>query len=128
MLLTDDGRLTERLTHPRYGHEKEYSVKLAGPISDQDLHRLSSGVTLDGRRTKPAKVRRQNERIFRIVLREGRNRQIRRMLEELGHEVKSLKRVRLASLRLGNLRPGQYRRLTADERHGLLADCDLEEI
>ena len=128
LLLTDDGRLTERLTHPRYGHEKEYLVRLVEPISDQDLHRLSSGIELDGQRTRPAKVRRQDERTFRITLCEGRHRQIRRMAEALGHEVKSLKRTRLASLRLGDLKPGQYRRLTADERRGLMADCDLEEL
>ncbi|MFH2062976.1 MAG: pseudouridine synthase [bacterium] len=115
LLLTDDGELTNRLTHPRYGHEKEYLVRLAEPITDADLSRLASGIELDGRRTLAADVHRQADDQFSIVIREGRNRQIRRMCEAIGHTVRTLKRIRVHTLSLGRLRPGAWRELTKQE-------------
>jgi 23S rRNA pseudouridine2605 synthase len=115
LLLTNDGELANQLTHPRYEVPKTYLAKLRAPISDQDLQRLRSGVELEDGPTAPAKVRRRGEREVEIVLREGRNRQVRRMLEAVGNEVVSLTRVRFGPLGLGALKKGGARRLSDDE-------------
>ncbi|HIE38509.1 MAG TPA: rRNA pseudouridine synthase, partial [Anaerolineae bacterium] len=119
ILLTDDGELAHRLTHPRYEHEKEYHVYVSGHPSDETLKKWRGGVFLDGRRTAPADVsvlRRERDRTWlRVILREGRKRQIRRVAAMLGHPVHRLVRVRIGPVRLGDLRPGQWRRLTRRE-------------
>ncbi len=119
MLLTNDGELHHRLSHPSFDHEKEYEVTLSASISDDDLAKLKKGVLLEGRKTRPAKVFRVSERRFRIVLLEGRNRQIRKMLGHLGHRVIALKRLRMAGIRLGGLKEGRWRYLTDHERKAL---------
>ncbi len=124
LLLTNDGRLHHRLSHPSFDHEKEYLVKVARPIADKALARLAAGVVLRGRRTRPAKIERISGRRFRITLQEGRNRQIRRMVRKVGHRVVSLKRVRIASVRLGDLPEGKWRRLSPQELKVLLAGID----
>jgi len=120
LLLTNDGRLHLRLSHPSFDHEKEYEVTTTRAVSDEDLRRMASGIRLSGRKTRPARVRRISARKFRIVLLEGRNRQIRRMLGHLNHEAVRLKRIRMADLRLGELPQGAWRHLTAREKESLL--------
>ncbi len=115
LLLTNDGELANRLTHPRYEVPKAYRVALRRPPSDRDLERLRRGVDLDDGRTAPAEVTRLAEREVEIVLREGRNRQVRRMAEAVGNEVVSLRRVRFGPLALGGLPEGKARRLSAEE-------------
>jgi 23S rRNA pseudouridine2605 synthase len=114
ILLTNDGELANRLTHPRYGVPKTYRARLARPPSDRDLDRLRRGVRLDDEMTAPAEVGRLGERELEITIREGRKRQIRRMIEAVGNEVEALIRVRVGSLELGGLPRGAARRL--DER------------
>jgi 23S rRNA pseudouridine2605 synthase/23S rRNA pseudouridine2604 synthase len=121
LLLTNDGRLHQRLSHPSFDHEKEYDVVVARPISDGALRRMAAGMPLLNTRTRPAEVHRVGERRFRIVLKEGRNRQIRRMVRQLGNEVIDLKRVRVAHVRLGRLREGRWRHLTDAEVQALLS-------
>lgn len=115
LLLTNDGELAERLTHPRYEVPKTYRVRLGKPIADRDLERLRKGVELDDGPTGPAEVRRLGEREVEIVLREGRNRQVRRMVEAVGNRVVALQRVRFGQLGLGRLKEGGARRLSRDE-------------
>jgi 23S rRNA pseudouridine2605 synthase len=119
LLLTNDGELANRLTHPRYEVEKAYRVQLQRPPSATDLKRLASGVELDDGPTAPAKVRRLGEREIEIVLREGRNRQVRRMAEAVGNKVVSLRRIRFGPIELGNLPEGAARRLSDDEAERL---------
>ena len=120
LILTDDGRLHHLLSHPSFDHEKVYRVTVTRAISDDALKKLSSGVDLDGSRTRPAQVGRISEKQFRITLQEGRNRQIRRMVGKVGHRVKRLKRIRVANIRLGKLKPGHWRYLSEAEKSVLL--------
>jgi 23S rRNA pseudouridine2605 synthase len=115
LLLTNDGELANRLTHPRYEVAKTYRVELRRPLLDADLRRLATGVELDDGPTAPAELRRLGEREIEIVLREGRNRQVRRMVGAVGNEVTALRRVRFGPVELGGLREGGARRLSADE-------------
>lgn len=115
LLLTNDGELANRLTHPRYEVPKAYRVELRRPPSERDLRRLASGVELEDGPTAPAEVRRLGEREVEIVLREGRNRQVRRMAEAVGNEVVALRRVRFGPIELGGLAEGEARRLSEDE-------------
>lgn len=119
LLLTNDGELANRLTHPRYEVPKIYRVRLRRPPGERELERLRSGVRLEDGPTAPAPVRRLGEREIEVVLREGRNRQLRRMVEAVGNEVVGLRRVGFGSLRLGALKEGQARRLSEDEISGL---------
>ncbi|WP_051327737.1 pseudouridine synthase [Desulfatirhabdium butyrativorans] len=123
LLLTNDGRLHHRLSHPSFDHEKEYRVTVAAPISDEHLQRLSKGMPILGSPTRPADVVRVSDRRFRITLKEGRNRQIRRMLEALGHRVVELQRIRMANIRLGRLPEGKWRYLSDREVAVLLTQC-----
>jgi 23S rRNA pseudouridine2605 synthase len=115
LLLTNDGELANRLTHPRYEVAKTYRVELRRPPSEADLRRLARGVELEDGPTAPAEVRRLGEREVEIVLREGRNRQIRRMAEAVGNEAIALRRIRFGPIALGDLPEGAARRLSADE-------------
>jgi pseudouridine synthase len=123
ILLTNDGDLTNRLTHPRHEHAKEYHVSVAGHPSERTLVKWRQGVFLDGKRTKPAKISiirdERDNTWLRLVLREGRKRQIRRVAAMLGHPVQRLIRVRIGSLRLGELKPGEWRHLTKQELRAL---------
>jgi len=123
LLLTNDGELANRLTHPRYEVAKAYRVDLRRPPSETDLRRLAAGVELDDGPTAPAEVHRVGERRVEIVLREGRNRQVRRMAEAVGNEVAALRRVRFGPLELGSLPKGEARRLTAEEIASLWEDA-----
>ncbi len=115
LLLTNDGELANRLMHPRYEVPKAYRARLRRPPSDRDLERLRRGVALEDGPTAPAEVTRRGEREVEIVLREGRNRQVRRMAEAVGNEVVSLRRVRFGPLELGGLPEGKARRLSDGE-------------
>jgi 23S rRNA pseudouridine2605 synthase/23S rRNA pseudouridine2604 synthase len=121
LLLTNDGRMHLKLSHPSFDHEKEYDVVVARPLSDGALRRMVEGMPILNTRTRPAEVRRLGERRFRIVLREGRNRQIRRMVSRLGNEVVDLKRIRVAHIRLGRLAEGAWRYLTDAETRALIS-------
>ncbi|HET7574798.1 MAG TPA: pseudouridine synthase [Solirubrobacterales bacterium] len=123
LLLTNDGELANRLTHPRYGVAKAYRAQLRRPPSDADLRRLASGVELEDGPTAPAEVRRFGEREVEIVLREGRNRQVRRMAEAIGNRVVALRRVRFGPVELGRLSQGQARRLGEEEIARLWEDA-----
>jgi 23S rRNA pseudouridine2605 synthase len=116
ILLTNDGELANRLTHPRYEVPKTYRATLAGPaITDRAIRALREGVELDDGRTAPARVRRLTPHQLELTIHEGRNRQVRRMCEAVGRPVKQLVRIRFGPLELGDLRPGRARRLTARE-------------
>lgn len=119
LLLTNDGRIHHRLSHPSFDHEKEYEVTLAEPISDGALQKMAAGLPMMGTRTRPADVRRISGRQFVIVLREGRNRQIRRMVRKVGGRVTALRRTRIANILLGDLPEGRWRHLSEAEVKGL---------
>jgi 23S rRNA pseudouridine2605 synthase len=125
LLLTNDGELANRLTHPRYGVAKSYRAQLHRPPSDRDLERLGRGIKLEDGITAPAEIKRLKSREIEIVLREGRNRQVRRMVEAIDNRVVSLKRVRFGSLALGRLAEGGSRRLTEEEIARLWKDAEL---
>ncbi len=126
LLLTNDGRIHHRLSHPSFDHEKEYLVTVDVPMSDAALRQLADGVMLDARPTRPAAVTRLGSSRFRIVLKEGRNRQIRRMVQQVGGRVATLERVRFANVLLGKLRPGQWRFLDSGEAAALLKAAGLK--
>jgi len=119
LLLTNDGGLTERLTHPRYGVEKEYYVEIEGAPTDAAIEQLRSGVTIEGKRTAPAQVERLSaddaEVWLRITIHEGRKRQIRLMCESIGLAVQRLIRVRVGPIELAELPTGRYRHLSPRE-------------
>jgi len=125
LLLTNDGELANRLTHPRYEVPKAYRARLARPPSDRDLERLRRGIELEDGPTAPAEATRLGEREVELVLREGRNRQVRRMAEAVGNEVVALRRVRFGPLELGGLPEGASRRLSDDEIARLWKDAGL---
>jgi 23S rRNA pseudouridine2605 synthase len=125
LLLTNDGELANRLTHPRYEVAKAYRVRLRRPPAEAELRRLAAGVELDDGVTAPAELRRLGEREIEIVLREGRNRQVRRMAEAVDNEVAALCRVRFGPIELGNLPEGEARRLAQDEIALLWEDARL---
>jgi 23S rRNA pseudouridine2604 synthase len=115
LLLTADGRIARQVVSGDGGVEKEYLVRVTGRIGADGLELLRHGLELDGRRLRPANVDWQNDDQLRFVLREGRKRQIRRMCELVGLQVTGLKRVRIGSVRLGALPPGEWRLLRPDE-------------
>jgi pseudouridine synthase len=123
LLLTSDGDLAARLTHPSHEVEREYQVKVLGVPDDHDLQRLSKGILIDGRRTLPAEVRvlkiiegtDAQHALLSIVVKEGRNRQVRNMFDAVGHPVDRLRRVRIGSITDEHIRPGEFRELDAKE-------------
>ena len=123
ILLTNDGELANRLTHPRYAVPKTYRLRLARPPGEQELERLRRGVELDDGPTAPAEVERTGERELEVTIREGRKRQLRRMAEAVGNRVEELTRIRVGSLELGDLPLGAARRLSGDELRRLWEDA-----
>lgn len=121
LLLTNDGDLAAKLTHPRHEVERTYEAHITGMPNDEALERLRRGIPLDGRRTLPADVvlvntgRRDHDGVLLVTIREGRNRQVRRMLEAVGHPVTLLKRTRFGPISDRRMRPGDWRELTEDE-------------
>lgn len=124
LLLTNDGEMTYHLTHPRYEHEKEYLVQIEGILSLADLDRLKQGIKMEDGWTHPARVwevRDAPPHTYSVVIHEGRKRQVRRMFAHLGFYVVSLKRVRIGTLTLGNLKEGRVRELTPHEIRKLMS-------
>jgi 23S rRNA pseudouridine2605 synthase len=133
ILLTNDGQLAVQLTHPRHGVERTYEARVAGMPDPEALEQLRKGIPLDGRRTLPADVvlltkgraalkgnrSGRQEAVLRITIREGRNRQVRRMCEAVGHPLRALRRVRIGPLEDRRLKPGMWRELTNEEVHAL---------
>ena len=129
LLLTNDGELAARLTHPRHGVERTYEARVTGIPDQHDLARLRTGIPLEGRRTLPAEAdlvtrghsgpakagRHDPESVLRLTIREGRKRQVRRMCETVGHPVRVLRRVRIGPISDRRLQPGAWRELTAQE-------------
>jgi 23S rRNA pseudouridine2605 synthase len=122
ILLTNDGELANRLTHPRYGVPKTYLVELERPPSEHDLDRLRRGVRLEDGPTAPAEVEFLGERRVQITIREGRKRQVKRMAEAIENGVEALTRIRIGSLDVGDLRRGEARRLDRREIEALWKD------
>ena len=123
ILLSNDGELANRLTHPRFGVAKTYLVELARAPAEAELERLRGGVRLEDGPTAPAQVERSGEREIEITIREGRKRQVRRMAEAVGNEVMTLTRVRIGPLHLSGLAEGDARRLSEDEIRALWEDA-----
>ncbi len=115
LLMTNDGQLAEHITHPRYLHEKEYLVTVDKPLKRADMNKMTQGLTILGKKTRPTIMHMVDDDTFRLILTEGRNRQIRRMCEELGYEVRKLKRIRVMNIGLGDLPVGKWRNLTPEE-------------
>lgn len=120
LLLTSDGEIVNRILRAAGGHEKEYEVAVDRPVTREFLEKMAAGVPILDTVTLPCRVRRTGDRSFNIILVQGLNRQIRRMCEALGYSVRSLRRIRIMNIRLGKLRPGQWRALTDEELDGLL--------
>ena len=127
IILTNDGTFAERVTHPRYELDRTYEAVVEGVPDERDLDRLRRGVDIDGDRTKPAKIRllrvlsgRREQTILEIVIREGRNRQVRKMCDAIAHPVARLRRIRIGDITDPKLRPGQFRDLTGRELAGLV--------
>ena len=119
LLVTNDGGLAHRLTHPRFGVEKEYLARVAGQPTRAALRRLREGIQLEDGPTAPARVSLVEPEVLRVTIHEGRNRQVRRMCEAIGHPVQRLVRVRIGPLADHSLPPGVWRSLTTDEVRSL---------
>ncbi len=115
IILTNDGRLTERLLHPSRQHEKEYLVRVNKKISDTFIRHIERGILIENYKTKPAKARRAGETIFYITLTEGKKHQIRRMCTSEGYQVLELTRVRIMNIKLGDAKEGAYRDIAGEE-------------
>ncbi len=130
LLLTNDGELAHRLLHPRYGVTKLYRVKVSGHLDAAALKALARGIPLEGKRTAPARIKpmglESQHGWLEIELHEGRKREVRRMLEHVGHRVLVLKRLRFAGLSLGRLRSGAWRNLTVHEVRRLRRKVGLD--
>ncbi len=119
ILVTNDGEFANHVTHPKYESEKSYEVKINGSLPENILNNMRKGMMIEGYKTSPAKVKAKklgaDAQFIEITIREGRNRQIRKMIELSGAQVKSLHRVSVGSVRLNDLKPGEYRRLSHSE-------------
>lgn len=125
IILTNDGRITEKLLSPEFDHEKEYSVEVNKPITERFVTRMSKGVNIGDYVTKECQVTKTDETRFSIVLTEGKRHQIRRMVTEQGYEVVDLKRVRIMNVRLGGVQAGSYRMLRGDELSAFLSSLGM---
>ena len=115
LILTNDGKLHNICLHPSFDHEKEYEVRVAKPITSGALKSMEKGLPMMGTKTRPAKIKRISAKSFNIILKEGKNRQIRRMVRKVGNRVASLKRIRFSGVKLGRLEEGSWRYLTKNE-------------
>lgn len=121
ILLSNDGQFINRHTHPKFECEKEYLVIIDGQIDQEAIEQLEKGIIIDKKKTAPAKIyitkKKQNRSTVKIIIHEGRNRQVRKMFAKVGHPVKYLKRLRIGSIKLGSLSKGSVRKLTQKEIH-----------
>ena len=127
LLMTSDGDIVNRILRAAGKHEKEYQVTVDKPITTEFLQKMASGVKILGTTTLPCQIKKTGEKAFTIILTQGLNRQIRRMCETLGYRVKTLKRVRIMNIHLGNLKLGQWRNLTPFEMKELMRRLDSRE-
>ena len=126
IILTNDGRMTDRLLNPMFEHEKEYEVQVAEPITENFIKQMENGVKLDGGYiTQKCKLKKLDDNLFSIILTEGKKRQIRRMCTSLGYEVRDLKRVRVMNIDLGNLKEGRHRIISGKEQEEFLGKLEL---
>ena len=126
ILLTNDGDIVNEILRPENEHEKEYIVSVGRPITDDFLKNMSEGVHILGQKTLPTQVEQLSKFEFKIILRQGLNRQIRRMCEELGYEIFRLQRVRIMNIELGNLPIGEWRYLSKKEKERLFKDLNYQ--
>jgi 23S rRNA pseudouridine2604 synthase len=115
LILTDDGRITDRLLNPDYVHDKEYIVKVMNPLRQSFKENIEGGLDIEGDQTRPCKVKIINTHVFKITLTEGKKHQIRRMVSALHNEVSDLQRTRVLNIALGNLPLNSYRQIEGDE-------------
>lgn len=108
LLFTNDGELTQKLTHPSFEHEKEYEVQLDKELSSGRVEKIQTGMMIDGKKTAPAKLKMEGTTVY-LTIHEGMNRQVRKMFGELGYSVRNLKRVRIGKLKLGDTASGTYK-------------------
>ena len=128
IILTNDGRMTDKLLSPRFKHEKEYIVTLDRAYNDYFIERMQNGVRIDGSITRRCDLERVSPDTFRIILTEGKKRQIRRMCEALHYDVVALERVRIMNIHLGNIQPGEYVILDGKELKDLLAMLYISKL
>ena len=128
ILLTNDGDIVNRILRAEGRHEKEYIVTIDQPVTPMFMKRMSEGVRILGSMTLPCKVTKIGERVFRIILTEGKNRQIRRMCSAFGYRVHRLQRVRIMNIQLDNLARGQWRDLSREELEQLFSDLDYRPV
>jgi len=121
IILTNDGRITDRLLNPKYTHEKEYLVKTKEKLRSNFKQKMEAGVNIEGYQTKPCKVQIVNENTFKVILSEGKKHQIRRMCAALFQEVADLKRIRVLNIKLGTLKPNQLKEIKGKELEEFLA-------
>lgn len=122
VLLTDDGELANKITHPRYGCEKEYEVEISDDLKPEELREFRHGIELEDGKTKPCKIRSVGEKRYSIIISEGKKRQIRRMFQHFGKKVIRLKRTRIKGLKLGELKTGRWKYLSEHEVNALRAN------
>lgn len=127
LLMTSDGDIVNRILRAAGRHEKEYQVTVDKPVTSEFLSKMASGVKILGTTTLPCQIKKTGEKAFTLILTQGLNRQIRRMCEALGYRVKTLKRVRIMNLHLGNLKLGQWRNLTSSEMKELMRRLESRE-
>ncbi len=125
MLLTNDGRIIDRMLNPKFGHEKEYQVKVDKELKESFARKMSKGVKIENYFTKPAECKVIGPKKFKIILSEGKKHQIRRMTAALGYQVKQLKRTRIMNLCLNNLPKGESRKITPEEKIKFLKSIGL---
>lgn len=132
LLMTNDGEFANKVTHPSKHVYKVYRVTVRPAITEEQLVEMSSGMVIDGRKTAPCEIhvvqRQEGRCVLEIILREGRNRQIRKMCEQVGLEVPRLKRIAIGQVKLGGLKSGAWRELTKEEVHRLQAPTNTTEV
>jgi len=126
ILMTNDGDIVNEILRAEHEHEKEYIVTVDKPITDEFLEKMESGVEILDTVTLPAKAERIAKHVFKLTLQQGLNRQIRRMCSALGYEVKRLQRIRIMNIRLANLKAGEWRDLTEEEKQELFRQLDYQ--
>jgi 23S rRNA pseudouridine2605 synthase len=121
IILTTDGDFANLVMHPRYEREKTYLVRVEPKLLDRDIEKIEQGMEIDGVKTSPAQVTLVKQNKMEITLHEGMNRVIRKMMEELGYQIYSLRRIKIGDIELGDLQPGKVRPLTKSEVQGLIS-------